>query len=639
MCGIAGLLRRTPLDGADLRAVDQMVEALVHRGPDGEGRFSAPHFSAGMRRLAIIDVAGSQQPLISEDAHFTVFFNGEIYNHVELRALLKTQGFQFKTNGDGECILHLYRLHGLDFARHLRGMFAIALWDARARKLILARDRFGEKPLYLYKDEARLVFSSELKSLVASGLFALKLDARAIDQFFHLNFVCEPLTMLEGVSKLPPATVLEVDLATWSERSHCYWDVAAAPRLDERPVEVIRDRLHEAVQFSLRSDRPIGIALSGGLDSSAIASIAATYSTQPVTALSIGYDTTEREAAVSDERYEARQFAEAVGLRFHDIEINRAQLLDEFDDIVLANDDPIADISSLGYASLAKATARQGIPVLLFGMGGDELFAGYPWLERAVIAAARVRRWHAMPDRSGRRGPMGKCASASRRFADTYAAWRQAPEVIPFWRYSLDFQRAEEALQNLYTTNFRRQLDDLADQDWRPDRVCRRTAGGERALVDVACGLSATYLAGNGIPQADRLGMAHSVEARQPLLDHRFAEAVIGAHKASPDRPFTPKKLWKQVLETELPTDLLTRPKRGFRPPAAEWFLALERTFGSRLVDGCLASEGIFTPEALAELSIAKPETRIAMPIRFKALVLTSWYRSIKAIAEKATRA
>ena len=630
MCGIAGLVSHRPIYHEDVDCVQRMQATLIHRGPDGEGFFRDKRYAGAMRRLSIIDIERSGQPLV--DGDLVLFFNGEIYNYRELRAQLAHKGAVFKTSGDGECILHLYRRHGTAFVTRLRGMFAIALWDRSTEKLILARDRFGEKPLYIAEKDGQLLFASEMKSMVASGRVNLDLSAAALNQYFHLNFVVDPLTMLEDVRKLPPAHVLELDARTWTRREWRYWDLAAAEPCDDYSPELILDRLHEAVQFNMRSDRPVAIALSGGLDSSAIASVTARYSSRDVTAISVGYPASEREASVSDERDQARELAGLLGLPFHDVEISREEVVAHYPEHILAMDDPIADISSFGYAAVSRKAHELGIPVLLFGMGGDELLAGYPWTLAAIHGMARINRWRSRGIDPRNYSAEGSCASARDAYFAEWTAWQADPDIAPLWRYSLDFRRADEKLNNWLSPGFHIRLNS-APADALPDRLARIGGGDDKPAVLTAKYMSETYLVGNGIPQADRLGMHHSVEARQPLLDHRFAEAVIGALKRKPDLPAEGKAFWRTILAQELPGSVLNRPKRGFRPPAVEWFQALAKAHSGVIGDGVLSAQDIFTPEAIDAMMSARPEPKIAMPFYFKALVLSLWFEGMAAIA------
>jgi len=606
-----------------------MQRNLLHRGPDGEGFFHQGPYTAAMRRLAIIDPHGSQQPLKSADGNLIMFFNGEIYNYRELRARLAHDGADFSTDGDGEVILHLYNRYGDRFVDHLRGMFAIALWDCESQELFLARDRFGEKPLYYFRDEDQLLFASEMKSIISSQQIDLAIDPVALKQFFYMNFVAEPRTMIEGVHKVSPASIMTFKAKTRESTSRIYWRPGQAPMLEQPVIETLRNRLHEAVQFSMRSDRPVGVALSGGLDSGAIAAIASRYRKDDLHAFSVGYSASEREASASDEREFARDLAESLGISFHDIEVTREDLVTDFERHIGDLDDPIADIASYNYACVAKKASQTGVPVLLFGHGGDELFLGYPWLGAAYRSLSRRQRW-----REGRVAPAGYsvdgcCAEGRSRYLNDWKEWQQSPRDSPFFHHSLDFQRAAEKFDGMLNPSFRRRLRE-SDQRDHPEHMGCRSNPDDHPAIRTSEIISNTYLASNGIPEADRLGMAHSVEARQPLLDVRLVETVMGAYKADAVYPPPSKARWRKVLETELPATTLERKKKPFRPPAAEWFQVLARVFGHRIKTGCLRNQGVFTVKTLAMLSEGKPEARIAMPFFFKAIVVTLWFDAME---------
>ena len=289
MCGISGRISRTPLSPEQRAGVSRMNRALIHRGPDNEGRFGTSHVALAMRRLSIIDLEGAAQPLSNADGSVTLVFNGEIYNYRELRSQLSADGYAFRTFGDGEVIVALFEKHGLDFVQHLRGMFAIALYDAVQRRLVLARDRMGEKPLYLYKKAGDIVFASEMKALMRSGEIDFALDAEAVHLYFHYQYVPEPRTAVAGVSKLPAATLLVVELEPWRVEERSYWSMAAAPSIKGDEVERLRESLDEAARLTVRADVPVGVALSGGLDSAVVAALAKRHRPDGITALTVGY--------------------------------------------------------------------------------------------------------------------------------------------------------------------------------------------------------------------------------------------------------------------------------------------------------------------------------------------------------------
>ena len=385
MCGICGIISREKVSDQETGAVRKINSALAHRGPDGDGEYSDDNVFLAMRRLSIIDLEHGWQPLFNEDKSVAVVANGEIYNFVEIRAVLEGKGHRFATGSDCETVVHLYEEYGLDFVHHLRGMYAIALWDKGAGRLVIARDRVGEKPLYLYEKEGRILFASEMKGLLASGMVPFELDPGGVCDYFHYNYVPEPRTAVSGVRKLPAGNMLVVETNSWNVDQRCYWRMEDAPPLEGDPTKLIRQQLEDISEIILRSDVPVGVALSAGLDSSTVAVLAARKSPGKIHALTIGFEG----AGWRDERKGARELAEHLDMPFHDVEISLGDVVDMFPRCSLDKDDPIADIASHGYYAVAKLARDNNIPVLLQGQGSDELYWGYVWLRRAMGASMK----------------------------------------------------------------------------------------------------------------------------------------------------------------------------------------------------------------------------------------------------------
>ncbi|MFM8394724.1 MAG: asparagine synthase (glutamine-hydrolyzing), partial [Acidobacteriota bacterium] len=394
MCGIAGIIGQSPGDWNE--DVERMVGALLHRGPDGVGRYANRHLAFGMRRLSIIDLAGGDQPLYNEDGTVVLIANGEIYNYVELRRELIDRGHYFRTHSDCEVIVHLYEEYQQGCLERLRGMFAFALWDEPRNLLMLARDRMGEKPLYLAESAGQLVFSSELKSILKSGRVRFQLDPEAIDAYFHYGYVPEPRTPLVGVRKLPAGHFLIARPAPL-ERSagggatglrieeRAYWRMEEAPPVVGSPAELIKAELETISRMIVRADVPVGVALSGGLDSSAVAALANQASPGTIEAFSVGYEGQGR----NDERGLAREFAEYLRIPFHDVVLRTEEVVSGFPELVRWQDDPIADIAGSGYLAVMRLARAHGVPVILQGHGGDELCWGYHWAREAVVQSRR----------------------------------------------------------------------------------------------------------------------------------------------------------------------------------------------------------------------------------------------------------
>jgi asparagine synthase (glutamine-hydrolysing) len=620
-----------------------MSRALTHRGPDDSGVFNSTHVALASRRLSIIDLGGGRQPLYNEDRTLALVANGEIYNHAELRLRLEARGHRFKTGSDCEAILHAYAEYGAACVEHLRGMFAFALWDDARGRLLLARDPLGEKPLYLYEREGRLLFASEMKALMRSGEVPFELDAEAVDLFFHYQYVPEPRTAVKGVRKLDAARVLVVDVEPWRVEESCYWRMDDAPPLYADAPALIRERLEEVGELITRADTPVGVALSGGLDSSVVAAVAARRRPGELQAFSVGYP--GRPEGL-DERDEARALARHLRVPFHEVEVETEEVVEFFPELNYLRDDPVADYSGHAYYSVMRKAREQGVPVMLQGQGGDELFWGYPQLRQAARESAEKEALHgggltaalrylapAAPPRS-RAGlsawarDLGGARSGLRRMREHRAS---PAGRLAFYDLSPDFRAAAEGVGTLYADAFEEQL----------------TAGGAYApftlpppwpRVDVTLTrlVSDTYLRANGVAQGDRLAMASSVEMRLPLLDRHFVETVVGLRKSSSDVRLPPKEWLRRAAEGLLPEWVLRRPKRGFAPPVGEWHAALFAAHGDSLCSGYLVESGVLKRECARLLARGPFPSGLTSPLSFKALVLEQWCRRMSAEARAA---
>jgi asparagine synthase (glutamine-hydrolysing) len=495
---------------------------MAYRGPDGEGFYSDGPVTMGMRRLSIIDLKGGQQPLYNEDRSLALICNGEIYNHSELRAALLARGHRFATQSDCEPILHLYEESGPGCLEHLRGMFAFALWDVRRQRLFAARDRLGIKPLYLFRRGRLLVLSSELKALLGRGLAGTERSLTTLADTLRYTFpVSTSETLAREVERIPAGHRLDAgDRGVQIER---YWQPvpgAGDPGLTDAQLA---DSFGEAVKIHLRSDVPVAVLLSAGIDSAAIAALAR-KSRSDLVALSAGY----RGLHASDERAEAAQTARALGLSFEELELDAADYPRALDEIVERCDEPAADIASVAQWALYRECRAAGFKVVLSGIGGDELFFGYPgWNEIGrQMAGARQRE----PDWTG----------SSKH--DTIR-----------WNTAAIEWLGKEPLRSAAASG--------------EDRVRAQEAAAPSGPDAVYSFLLRSYLVNNGLQLADKLGMANSVEVRVPFLDHVFAEQVIGLPLQRRFRNGVAKPLLKQMLSPLLGPGILDRPKRGFTPP------------------------------------------------------------------------
>lgn len=639
-------MAETPLTPEEQARVRAMNAAMFHRGPDGDGEYTAPQVHLAMRRLAIIDLSGGWQPLFNEDKSIAVMVNGEVYNYVELRKELESKGHVFRTRSDCETVAHAYEEYGLDFVHKLRGMYAIALHDSNRRRMVLVRDRMGEKPLFLFRQPGKVLFSSEMKSLLASGMAPFELDPVAINDFFHFQYVPDPATAVLGVEKLPAGHMLVIDLEPWKVEQRCYWRMEDAPALSGNPADHIRERLEEIGRLIIRSDVPVGVALSAGLDSGMVAALAAKNSPGQIHALSIGYEGRPH----NDERDRARALAEHLKMPFHDFEVTEEDVLASFADRNFMRDDPIADISGHGYYALSRLARQRNIPVLLQGHGIDELFWGYGWVRDAIVCS--MRKSGRMPitiwDRLGyirKLFPKNMKRSSMRQWAfmvgGLMTGWRSlrptagaGEDVLEFYNQAEEFEMGRYASRRILTRNFRERMTGRKPEDWFTVPRPWPDLG-----VEITKAICQTYLLENGMQQGDRLSMAWAVELRLPFVDYRLVETAIGLRKTSADHMLPPKARFREVIRDYLPEWVLNRPKSGFTPPIINWINALNVRYNSDLAQGYLVEKGVLEPRAARALS--KPHSRVsAWPSTvYKTLVLEWWARGMAQAAQYKTAA
>ncbi len=617
MCGISGAISKARLSDGLKNAVRQMSAAQIHRGPDGAGEFFAENVALASRRLSIIDRENGWQPLYNEDKSLVLIVNGEIYNYLELREQLKKRGHEFSTDGDGEVILHLYEDDETNFINQLRGMFAFALWDIRRQKLVLARDRMGEKPLYLYETDGQILFASEMKSLLRSGCVPFALDERAVNLYFHYQYVPEPLTAVKGVRKLDAARMLVIDVKKWRVDEKTYWKLEDAPPIEGNAPEVIREHLEEVGKLIVRSDVPVGVALSGGLDSSIVAALAAKQ--QPnLHAFSVGYAGRPE----PDERADAEKLARYLKIPFYDVELDTSKIVEFFPELNFWRDDPIADIAGFGYHAVMKLARAHDVPVMLQGQGGDELFWGYPQMRDALAATRKKAALLKNPFLQG----IFQSFSSGR---DKVEEQLKNPSRLILFDDSPDFVNTARQMREFYSEDFKSRLnDDEAYSIFTGEELWNDL---ETSITALAC---STYLRENGIAQGDRLGMASSIELRLPLVDYKFAETVVGLRKTQSDAQLAPKFRLREAVADILPEWALNRPKRGFAPPTREWHTAIFAAHGDSLRDGFLVGANILTGESGSRLAQGEFPAGATCPLSFKALVFEQWCRQMLNISK-----
>jgi asparagine synthase (glutamine-hydrolysing) len=605
MCGLAGLFDIKGLRAFDPALLERMTQVIAHRGPDGAGHYLEPGVALGHRRLAIIDLSGGSQPMRSEDGRMTVVFNGEIYNFQELRGELEARGARFRTRSDTEVLLHGWRIWGEAMLPRLNGMFAFALWDADAQSLVLARDRFGKKPMHYALDEQGvLAFGSEMKSLLCAPSVRRTLDRTAVADFFAYGYVPDPKSIYRDVQKLPPAHLL---IARRGRRPEvrAYWSLLdGAGRASEASAEALIERLSQAVRRRLVSDVPLGALLSGGVDSSAVVALMAEAGVEQARTFSIGFS-----EADYDESAYARLVAEAYGTRHETRQVSADDfsLLPRLPEIY---DEPFGDVSAIPTFAVC-ALARRSVTVALTGDGGDEALAGYRRY-RFHLAEERARRW--LP--AGLRGPV---------FGGLAAAWPRSPWLPQPLRagstlreLALDPASAyvrmvaalpDETRAALFSEDFRREL-----RGYDPGDIVRGHFNVEAPLDPLQRAQYAdamTYLPGDILTKVDRASMANSLELRSPMLDPEFfAWSLALPPEAKLDRRGG-KALLKQGLESRLPADLLYRRKQGFTVPVARWFRGPLRAEVLGLASSpALIDDGSLDPDVVRRLAQAHVEGR-----------------------------
>jgi asparagine synthase (glutamine-hydrolysing) len=589
ICGIASADAATPPDPATLAA---MNETLAHRGPDSQGAVVDGQVGLAARRLAIIDIAGGDMPISNEDGTIHVVQNGEIYNYRELRRLLHDAGHRFSTAADTEVLVHLYEERGLDFVEELRGMFAVALWDAGRRRLVLARDRYGIKPLYYRDRGGELSFASELKALLRQPGFGSELDPHALRAYLAFNSIPAPLTIYEQARKLPAGHVLiweegRTRLARYARPAPAPADAVrddGAPRL----AAELRERLRDSVRAHLVADVPVGVMLSGGVDSAALTAFAAGEAAGRLRTFSIGF-----EESSYDELAGARRVAEMYGTEHEELVVrpNAVELLPK---LVDAFDEPFADSSALP-TYLVSELASRSVKVALSGEGGDELFGGYytyvadsmpGWVGQA--ARAFIPIIEALP-------------SSSSKASFDYRAKRfvRAAHLPPLERH--------HAWKEIFSPDARAELlvsGEPADSD--PLDVYRQrydeTRGAEQLarLQDVDLGI---YLVDDLLVKTDRASMAHSLEARVPFLDSVVADFALSLPTRHKVRGFAKKRLLRRAVAPLLPKSIVYGRKKGFSAPIAAWLRGEMEGFArDALSPETIARQGYFDPEAVTRL-------------------------------------
>jgi len=623
MCGICGKLnfeQHTAVDPALIRA---MLDTIRHRGPDDEGVYLRSQVALGHRRLSIIDLSRGHQPLSNENGTVWIVFNGEIYNFQELRTFLLRKGHVFKTQTDTEAIIHLYEELGPQCLEKLRGMFAFALWDENTKTLFLARDRVGIKPLYYCLTDECLVFASEIKAILADPGVDREIAPELIDRFLTFLYVPGEETLLKGIKKLAPGHYLLVKDGKGEMRQ--YWDLRFSKSAGRRSLteakEELLSLLADTVELHMIADVPVGVLLSGGVDSTAVLSFAVERTDKEVSTYTVGFS----DPGIADERPYARLAAEAFGSRHHEMSISAADFAAFMPQYVWHMEEPVCEPPAIALYYVSKL-AGNDVKVLLSGEGGDEAFAGYSnyrnllWLERAKRGLS----------------PFTGTIARGLSLVDSLFQLPRVAEYAPlmnakfpayyYSRTSNPYRYSGNGLAKLYSDDFARSID--RERALEPVRRLQEHVRGQNTLDAMLYIDTKTWLPDDLLIKADKMTMANSLELRVPLLDHKVLEFAAALPSSLKVRGFTTKYLAKKVLGNRVPRRILDRPKAGFPVPYESWLRKELRDWVYEvLFDRTTTNRGYFDARAVREL-LARDEAsgRCSKEI-FSLVTLELWHR------------
>jgi asparagine synthase (glutamine-hydrolysing) len=599
MCGIAGVLFSDALRTPDSSVLKAMGDSIAHRGPDAEGFLREPGIGLVHRRLSIIDLAGGDQPIGNEDGSIQIVFNGEIYNFQELRTKLEAKGHRFRTRSDTEVILHLYEEAGEDLVRHLRGMFAFAIWDRNCQRLLLARDRLGIKPLYFYRDGDKLLFGSELKAILAYPGIVRDVDPTALEDYLTFGMVPGARSIFRGIVKLSSAHTLLVQRSDWRRAPRRYWELHIDPDLRPSPAdwqEALRAKVAESVRLHLVADVPVGAFLSGGVDSSVIVANSAGSTQGVLQTFSIGFGEEE-----FSELPHAREVAAQFGTQ-HLEELATPDAVSLLDQLTHFFDEPFADSSAIP-TFLVSGLARRTVKVVLSGDGGDEAFGGYKRYAHDLKEAA-LRRWLPAWFRRCILGPLARVWPK----ADWLPRPLRAKTLLT--NLSLDTGRAYANTLSMCRQPFRRQLlaQDVAAElnGHEPERMVRDCHFRDRpndALAGMIATDVETLLPDDFLVKVDRASMAHGLEVRPPLLDHELLELAARIPSRLKICQGETKWIFKEAYKQQLPAGLTRRPKQGFEIPVDAWLRdPLRPMFEDTVLDGRAVVGGLVNQSTARQL-------------------------------------
>ncbi|MFZ2388533.1 MAG: XrtA/PEP-CTERM system amidotransferase [Polaromonas sp.] len=600
MCGITGIFDTRSGSEISTAVLQRMNDSQLHRGPDEGSLHLEPGVGLGHRRLSIIDIATGQQPLFNEDGSVVVVFNGEIYNYQQLIPELQALGHVFHTKSDTEVIVHAWESWGANCVKRFRGMFAFALWDRNQQTFFIARDRLGVKPMYYaLLDNGMLLFGSELKSILAHGELRRDIDPLAVEEYFALGYVAEPRSIFKQAKKLPPAHSLAIRRGQPMGDPVAYWDVNFSldnPISEADAQAELVQRIQESVRLRMIAEVPLGAFLSGGVDSSAVVAVMAGLSQEPVNTCSIGFD---------DPAFNESEFAQKVADRYHTnhrLEIVKSDDFDLIDTLARLYDEPYADSSAIPTYRVCQL-ARKHVTVALSGDGGDESLGGY-----------RRYRMHLMEERMRSALPQGMRGSLFGTLGKLYPKADWAPRMfrakttfeglarssVEAYFHTVSILRGPMR-EALFSQSFKTNLAGYSAQEVFKGHAAQAGTDDPLALIQYLD--LKTYLVGDINTKVDRASMAHSLEVREPLMDHELVEwlaTLPSSHKINGQEG---KYIFKKSMEPYLPNDVLYRPKMGFAVPLARWFRGpLKQRVRDAVLGDRLASTGWFNPTYLRHL-------------------------------------
>ncbi len=618
MCGIAGYIRRNR--DIEERMVKDMCNMIRHRGPDDEGLFVQGPVGLGMRRLSIIDIAGGHQPIFNEQGTMCTVFNGEIYNYKELRSSLLAQGHEFSTRTDTEVLVHQYEKSGRDCVSALNGMFAFAIWDELQQRLFIARDRMGIKPLYYYFDGERFLFASEIKSLLVEDCIKPQLNENGLWDYLTFRYVPEPETIWKGIRKLPPAHWLMLNTRSWNLTVERYWDIPyphgepSACADESQMAEEFGGVFEDSVARHLQADVPVGILLSGGLDSSAVLAAVSRLHTDKIFSFSVAF----KDGGEFDELNYARQAARHADAQNYEVVIDHNDFMDFLPEFVWHTDEPLADLASVPLYYVSKL-AREHVKVVLSGEGSDEILGGYD-LElfmREVQRAGRLSRFPAFI----RNALCGTILSKESGID---------PVDIPSHRaFHMTNIFSHEEKRRLFQTT-----PAAAGDSIKLIREYYNRVKGSNPLNQVLYTFSQSWLVEDLLMKADKMTMANSIELRVPFLDHRIVE---WAAKAPPsmkigmlNNKLVTKKVLRMYANAKVPESIISRPKKGFPVPAYGWLSGELKSFAMDILGAGSRSAGLFDRKLLSSYVHNGTRSEAGVMDRHKLwslLILELWMR------------